>query len=136
MATTTKRRLIGNALVISLDAVILEAWDNIKLDESMKDVDATSASSFVDQFVSTTQTAKGSVDTMLGSEQIPILGVGDEFLLLEIKEGDNDVSAILARFNAANGPYKNTKCRVTSVSESFGKDLAKATINFKMGFID
>lgn len=130
---TTLKRLPGIALLVALDGTPIGCWDNLKLDSSAKFATPTCASSPIVQKVITEKDAKGSVDTFLGSVQVPILNVGDEFLVLSIKEGVNDVSSILADMATT---YAGTKARVVSVSESYMKDPAKGTINFEFGFID
>lgn len=135
MATTLKR-LPGIALVVALNGTPLGCWDNLKLDSSAKFATSTSADSPIVQKVITEKDAKGSLDTWLGSQQAPVFRVGDEFLVLSIKEGTNDVSAILADVNNATGDYAGTKCRVVSLSEGYQKDPAKGTIGIEFGFID
>ena len=136
MANTALKRLPGIALVLALDGTPIGCWDNFKLDASAKFATPSSADSRIVQKVITEKDSKGSLDTWLGSEQAPILNVGDEMLVLSIKEGVNDVSAILAAVNDPTGDYANTKARVVSVSEGYQKDPAKGTINFEFGFID
>ena len=136
MPTTTLKRLPGIALVLALDGTPIGCWDNLKLDSSAKFATPSSADSPIVQKVITEKDAKGSIDTWLGSQQAPILNVSDEFLVLSIKEGANDVSSILAAVNDPAGDYADSKARVVSVSESYMKDPAKGTINFEFGFID
>lgn len=133
MATTLKR-LPGIALVLALDGTPIGCYETLKLDASAKFATPTSADSEWIQKVITEKDAKGSLSTWLGSQQPPVLKVGDEMLVISIKEGLNDVSAILA--DLAADPTGAGKCRVISVSESYQKDPAKGDINFEWGFID
>lgn len=107
----------------------VDAIRSLSLNRSQGTYDASAANATYDQKVLGRKNLTGSYELFLGTEGVPPTE-GDQITVLSVSVGLDEVTDADIDSGTVYG-----ELRVTGVDESYGGDLATATVNFEGGFI-